>query len=300
MSDMLQAYAARLASGERLADAEMLALATTADILTLGMLADDVRRRKHGTSTTFVRVMDVPVPLADRPLAIQAAAGELRLVGAVDSLASASAEVAKVKATAGGVPVSAFSLADIARAAAKEQKPLDGVLRELRDAGLDLVAEAPLDELADARHAFEAAHRAGLPIARVTIAKPAPAASRLALMNLASGLQRSVGGIRSVAPLPRAWDPSTPTTGYEDVRFVAAARLLLENVPSIQIDWALYGPKLAQVALTFGADDVDGVSAAEGGDEGHRRAPLEEIRRNIKAAFLDPVERDGRYQTVAR
>ena len=61
----------------------------------------------------------------------------------------------------------------------------------------------------------------------------------------------------------------------------------------MQVDWQLYGPKLAQVALTFGADDVDGVSAVDDMRLGRRRAPLEEIRRNIVAASGEPVERDG-------
>jgi aminodeoxyfutalosine synthase len=69
-------------------------------------------------------------------------------------------------------------------------------------------------------------------------------------------------------------------------------------VPSIQVDWSLYGPKLAQVALTVGADDVDGVSAEDDMSEGARRAPLEEIRRNIVAAGQDPVERNGRFDIV--
>ena len=68
-----------------------------------------------------------------------------------------------------------------------------------------------------------------------------------------------------------------PTTGYEDVKMVAIARLAAPNIPTIQVDWQRYGPKLAQVALTFGADDVDGVSASDEAPEGRRRAPLEEI-----------------------
>ena len=66
------------------------------------------------------------------------------------------------------------------------------------------------------------------------------------------------------------------------------------NVPSIQVDWQRYGPKLAQVALTFGADDIDGISASDAAPEGRRRAPLEEIRRNIEAAGGEAVERGGR------
>ncbi len=91
-----------------------------------------------------------------------------------------------------------------------------------------------------------------------------------------------------------------PTTGYDDVKRIALARLFVENIPSIQVDWSLYGPKLAQVALTVGADDVDGVSAADDTGTGPRRAPLEEIRRNIQAAGLQPVERDGRFDRRVR
>ena len=101
--------------------------------------------------------------------------------------------------------------------------------------------------------------------------------------------------IPAFAPLPRTMNPAVPTTGYDDVKRVALARLLLDNVPSIQVDWSLYGPKLAQVALTVGADDVDAVSPVDDMAEGRRRAPLEEIRRNIRAAGLEPVERNGRF-----
>ena len=87
-----------------------------------------------------------------------------------------------------------------------------------------------------------------------------------------------------------------PTTGYDDVKRVALARLIVDNMPSIQVDWSLYGPKLAQVALTVGADDVDGVSAEDETGQGRRRAPLEEIRRNIRAAGQEPVERNGRFE----
>jgi len=50
----------------------------------------------------------------------------------------------------------------------------------------------------------------------------------------------------------------------------------------------------------MGADDVDGVSAADETGEGRRRAPLEEIRRNILAAGCEPIERNGRYELFPR
>jgi aminodeoxyfutalosine synthase len=81
---------------------------------------------------------------------------------------------------------------------------------------------------------------------------------------------------------------------------VAIARLLLDNVETIQVDWRSYGPKLAQVALTFGADDLDGVSASDEAPDGPRRAPVEEVRRNIQAASRVAVERDGRFDLRSR
>jgi aminodeoxyfutalosine synthase len=74
------------------------------------------------------------------------------------------------------------------------------------------------------------------------------------------------------------------------VKLVALARLLVP-VTHVQVDWQRYGPKLAQVALTFGADDLDGVSPKDVVAEGRRRSPLEEVRRNIIAATSQPVER---------
>ena len=76
---------------------------------------------------------------------------------------------------------------------------------------------------------------------------------------------------------------------------IALARVVVDNVPSIQVDWALYGPKMAQVALTVGADDVDNVSAVDPGILGTRRSPLEEIKTNIKAAALEALERDALF-----
>jgi aminodeoxyfutalosine synthase len=74
--------------------------------------------------------------------------------------------------------------------------------------------------------------------------------------------------------------------------------VVVDNIPSIQVDWPLYGPKLAQVALTVGADDVDGVAAHDPGALGTRRSPLEEIKNNIRAAALEPVERDASFSMI--
>jgi hypothetical protein len=93
---------------------------------------------------------------------------------------------------------------------------------------------------------------------------------------------------------------AAPQTGYDGVKLVALARVMLDNVPFIQVDWSRHGPKLAQVALLFGASDLDRVSPSDASPLGHRRAPLEEVQRNIAAAFLQPLERDGRFVRVSR
>jgi aminodeoxyfutalosine synthase len=115
----------------------------------------------------------------------------------------------------------------------------------------------------------------------------------------AADLQDRIGGIQAISPLPMMLSTFRPTTGYDDVKMVAIARLAAPNIPTVQVDWRRYGPKLAQVALTFGADDIDGVSALDEAPEGRRRAPLEEINRNIEAAGFAPVERTGRFTALA-
>lgn len=277
-------------------DSELATLATTHDIISLGMRADDVRRQRHGAKTTFVRVADVPIE-REAPIVIPPAAGEARIVGAPASRADALDRVSRVAAAAHGVAVSGFSLADLEQLAARETITLRALLEELRAAGLELVAEAPIDLLQDPRRSIEEVNIAGLTLARLTVDRT-PAADPVPFMKSVADLQRRVAVVRAFAPLPRRVNPAVPTTGYDDIRRVALARVMVDNVPSIQVDWSVYGPKLAQVALTVGADDVDAVSAEDDLSEGRRRAPLEEIRRNIRAAGLEPVERNGRFDAI--
>ena len=220
------------------------------------------------------------------------------IVGEPVSRASAVERLREVAAAASGAPITAFSLADLESLSAREGVTLRALLEELRAVGLELVAEAPIDRLQDPRRSIEEVNIAGLTLARLTVERT-PSADPMPLLKTVADLQRSVAVIRAFAPLPRRVNPAAPTTGFEDVKHVALARLVADNVPSIQVDWSLYGPKLAQVALTVGADDVDGVSAEDETGEGRRRAPLEEIRRNITAAGLEPVERNGRFDRLA-
>jgi 2-iminoacetate synthase ThiH len=67
----------------------------------------------------------------------------------------------------------------------------------------------------------------------------------------------------------------------------------------VQVDWLLHGPKLAQVSILYGANDLDGVAAEDDLTLGPRRTPREEIHRQIRAAGAVPVERNGRYERLA-
>jgi len=298
MTDPIQALASRVSAGEPLSDRDIDALAESADLLTLGMLADDARRRARGADTTYVRVHDVDLASVARDLTIPPSAKEVRVRGPWTAAPETMGALRAVVAAAGQTPVSAFSLADLEQAAEAGEFTLANILQAVRHAGVALVAEAPIDRLAQAATSLEAVRTAGLGLARLTVDRHGDRQARLAMLRRAAELQHALGWIRSFAPLPRQWDPAMPTTGYEDVRQVALARLVADNIPSIQVDWALYGPKLAQVALTVGADDVDSVSASDEAPDGRRRAPVEEIRRNIEAAGLLAVERDGAYGRV--
>jgi aminodeoxyfutalosine synthase len=297
---------AKVDAGEPLSDEDAAALASTRDIISLGMLATTVRRKLHGIEVTYLRVADLeisrldgkrfrdPFPEGSRETdpgtVSQPAAGEYRILETPATLDAAVEAVAAARDIAGTTPLSAFSLFELG----KLHEPLPVVLAALAKAGLELVAYAPVDWLADPERAIESVTDAGLGLSRLTISET-PDRPWTAVCRQVAALQTKMRSIRAFAPLARTLDAGQPTTGYEDVKRVAIARLLAGDVDSIQVDWALYGPKLAQVALTFGADDIDSVSAEDNGPQGRRRSPVEEIRRSIHAAGSEPVERDGHF-----
>lgn len=284
-------YSARLAAGGRLTEAELRELAASPDLLPLGMLADALTRRLHGNRTTFLRVS---VCALGSPPAVEPAARELRLTGTPGSMNEALQAVSAARAAAGARTLSAFAWSDIEQMAGGD---VAGTLEQLRGAGLDALAELPLDEIADPGAALERLSDAGFQQARLTM-RAAAGDRRLGLLLAVENLWARYPIVKAINPLPMTLHAFRPTTGYDDVKAVALARLAAPSVGSVQVDWLRYGPKLAQVALGFGADDIDGVSGSDEAPEGRRRAPLEEIRRNIEAAGFEAVERDGRFRPI--
>ena len=291
--------------------ADLRTLLTTPNLIDVGAEGDAVRRELHGARTTFGRVFEVHVDAPPSSAPAGLSAGEIRIVGRPSSGDAAMRAVAATAAIAEGVPVIGFSLADVV-ALAGDVEELRALCSRLRSAGLEGIAELPIDvELTvDTIDAVRAARAGGLAVRRLTVALPppgerAPGAAaldvegRLSLVRRAALIQETVGGFRVFAPLARTQSTAVPTTGYADIKQIALARVAVRNIESIQVDWPLYGPKLAQVALTTGADDVDGVAAVDTGALGPRRSALEEIRMNIRAAGLDPIERNGRFESTA-
>jgi aminodeoxyfutalosine synthase len=94
-------------------------------------------------------------------------------------------------------------------------------------------------------------------------------------------------------------------TGYADLRNIAVARLLLDNFDHIKAYWIMLSPSIAQIALRFGANDLDGTVVEEKiyHDAGAKTAeftPRAELERLIRAAGRVPVERDTLYRPVDR
>ncbi len=122
--------------------------------------------------------------------------------------------------------------------------------------------------------------------------------------------QEASGGFQAFIPL--AFHPQgnglqnlPAPTGVDDLRTIAVSRLLLDNVDHIKAYWVSTTPKVAQIALRFGADDIDGTTvhetiyraAGSKSPDGLTRAMLV---RMIQEAGFTPVERDTHYREIAR
>ncbi len=286
---------AALASGRTLSAGQLRDLAQSRDLIGLGMLAADVRARRHGGRGTFVRVEEIDIATVAQGAAVDvpADAGEVRLVGVPSSLTEAVAAVRAVR-TAACVPVSGWWLHELAAIAGS----LSDTLAALRAAGLDAVAMARLDRLDEA--GLQAVADAGLVVQVVTLGASVDDDTLLDQLERLRALQAATSVVRTCVPLPVEVSPEHPTTGYDDMRHVAIARLALDNVAHVSAHWTRMGAKLAQSCLLFGADDIDGVPARDDMPHGPRRAVVEEVRRNLVAASLEAVERDGGWQPRQR
>ena len=118
-------------------------------------------------------------------------------------------------------------------------------------------------------------------------------------------LQDQTGGLQAFIPLTFHPD-NTPMrklpkpTAMDDLRVIAVSRLLLDNVPHIKAYWIMISAAVAQIAQSFGADDIDGTVVEEqiyhdAGASTPEEMTVRELVRLIADAGFEPVERDALY-----
>ena len=123
-------------------------------------------------------------------------------------------------------------------------------------------------------------------------------------------LQDSTGGINAFIPLKfrsanNAMSSVGETSVIDDLRTLAMSRLILDNVPHIKAYWVMYGKTTAELALAFGADDIDGtiedstkIYSMAGAADTRPTMTIEEIERMCATAGFRAVERDTHYNEI--
>lgn len=133
---------------------------------------------------------------------------------------------------------------------------------------------------------------------------------RVEHLLLLRDLQDRTKGFQTFIPL--AFHPDNTAlahlpkpTGFDDLKTIAISRLLLDNFDHIKAYWIMLTPKIAQIALRFGADDIDGTVIEEkiyhdAGATTPQHMTRAGLERLIRAAGRVPFERDTMYNPVDR
>lgn len=129
------------------------------------------------------------------------------------------------------------------------------------------------------------------------------------LMRLRN-LQDKTGGFNAFIPLKyRNFGNSMSAIGevpiVDDLRTLAMSRLILDNVPHIKAYWVMYGKQTTEMALVFGADDIDGtiddstkIYSMAGADDARPRMSVAEMQEMVARAGFRAVERDTHYNEI--
>lgn len=124
--------------------------------------------------------------------------------------------------------------------------------------------------------------------------------------------QDKTGGFNAFIPLKyRNFGNSMSEIGevsiVEDLKMLAMSRILLDNIPHIKAYWVMYGKQTTELALSFGADDIDGtiedstkIYSMAGASDQRPVMTIEEIERMAAVAGLQAVERDTFYNEIRR
>lgn len=224
------------------------------------------------------------------------------------------------------IHLKAFTMVEIGYFARREKISVREVLVRLRDAGMDsmpgggaevfservrrIICDHKLtgDEwLETARTAHELGVHSNCTMLYGHIENEEDRADHLVRLR---ALQDETRGFVTFIPL--AFHPHNTalshipkTTGFDDLKNIAISRLMLDNIQHIKAYWVMMTPKVAQVALRFGANDIDGTVVEEhiyrdAGSTVPQSLRRGELLRLIKLAGRKPVERDTLYRPVER
>ncbi|NYE58556.1 aminofutalosine synthase MqnE [Carboxydothermus ferrireducens] len=234
--------------------------------------------------------------------------------------------VERVSRALPGVHIQAFTAVEIDYFSRISGKSLEEVLTILKNAGLgslpgggaEVFSERVRKKICEKKISGErwlevmrTAHKLGLRSnATMLYGHIETVEERLMHLIKLRELQDETGGFMSFIPL--AFHPKntglegeikTLTTGVEDLKMLAISRLMLDNFDHIKAFWIMVGPKLAQISLSFGVDDIDGTVVEErithaAGATTSQAMTKKEILHLIREAGRQPVERDTLYNVV--
>ena len=283
--------------------------------------------RKEGEPGAYT--LSVDEVLAKAREAVEEGATEIHIVGGENPdlpYESIRAMVAGIREMAPSVHIKAFTASEIACFAELEGVTEEDILRDLKSAGLESMPGGGAEILgAEVRarvcptkisgerwlEIHKTAHGLGFKTnATMLYGHVENYADRVDHLLRLRDLQDETGGFQAFIPLAFQPDNSAlselpATTGADDLKTIATARLLLDNFSHIKTYWVMTGLKIAQVALFFGANDMDGtvveevISLMSGACHGQTVAKSE-LARFIRNAGRTPVERYALYQVVHR
>ena len=224
------------------------------------------------------------------------------------------------------VHLKAFTMVEVAYLAKRAKLSIAETLRQLKDAGVDSLPGGGAEIFADrVRHIIcdhkidgnewlntaRLAHKIGLRSnATMLYGHVENDEDRVDHLMKLRAVQDETGGFQTFIPL--AFHPDNTalqhlpkTTGMLDMKQIAVGRLVLDNFPHIKAYWQMVTAKMAQIALRFGADDIDGTvveekiyhDAGATTPQGMRR---QDLIRLIREAGREPIERDTLYRPVTR
>ncbi len=222
------------------------------------------------------------------------------------------------------IHIKGFTMIELMQIARNAKKPLSEVLPELQAAGLDscpgggaeVFAKRVHDEGYHLKNTGEqwletarTVHRAGLRSNCTMLhGHIETIEERVDHLNRLRLLQDETGGFQTYIPLSfhnegNEWSHLPAPTALDELREIAVGRLLLDNIEHIKAYWIMLGIPIAQTALSFGANDVDGTVVEEkiyheAGATTPQAVEREELIRWIRDAGRVPVERDTLYQVL--